>query len=228
MFSLYPIIDAWKSPQVKLQGVVRWRKYLNKARRQNTLQHSHSITLLGIMVLAELRSFIDLDEALVLSALALHDVGEGEVGSDTLYIDKTKHGDVNEYLAFRNLYREMKPGVLFSLKKAFLLQFCLSDYSEFPEEAQRIMDSLKKEKKFEALAFEAIERLDYILYAVEQWENGNQKILVQTLRHQLEKIDSLAENLPGFRKIWTKKISVWSENFLEQNQGLWIEEKSKA
>jgi hypothetical protein len=180
------------------------------------------------MVLAELRSFIDLDEALVLSALALHDVGEGEVGSDTLYIDKTKHGDVNEYLAFRNLYREMKPGVLFSLKKAFLLQFCLSDYSEFPEEAQRIMDSLKKEKKFEALAFEAIERLDYILYAVEQWENGNQKILVQTLRHQLEKIDSLAESLPGFKKVWTKKISVWSENFLEENQGFWIEEKSKA
>jgi hypothetical protein len=82
----------------------------------------------------------------------------------------------------------------------------------------------------ETLAFEGIERWDYILYALEQYrERGNEKILVQTLRHQIKPLNVLARELPGFGDvIWTTDILSWAHQFLASHEGQWIEQKSEA
>jgi hypothetical protein len=229
MYSFLPMIQAWREPQVNLEKVFRWKKYLNNSRPQNSLQHSHAITLLGSMVLVQLRPsfYSPLDEALVLTALSVHDVGEGQLGFDTLYIDKNDLVDVDEYLAFKHLYQNLPLIVYHELEKAFLLQFALKNSDKFPLKAQEKMKILRREKRFEALAFEAIERLDYVFYAFDQFsENDNKEILVQTLRHQLSHLEYLGEKLPGFCNIWSWAESDWTRDFLEKNKGLWIEEKS--
>ncbi len=229
---IYQLIDAWKSPQVKLPEVVRWKKYIDKdegTRPQNTLQHSHSIVLLGSIVLEKLRPYVDIDGRFVLTALNVHDIGEGEVGMDTLYFDKNVSADLQEYVGFRKLYEILGQPVFDYLNKAFLLQFALKNPPEFPEDARKVMDVLSKENKLECLIFEALERFDYILYAMEQYlEKGNRKIAVQTLRNQIPHLDRLSGEIPGFREtVWTNEISEWCKNFIEFNKDIPIEQKGE-
>ena len=229
MMPFLSMIEAWKSPQEKLNKVIRWKKYLENARPQNSLQHSHSITILGIMVLSRIKSFVSLDEGLILSALTLHDVAEGEVGFDTLYIDKTNLSDEKEYFAFVKLYQKTSPDVFDYLHKAFLLQFAFKDPEDFPSSARTEITELRKTKRNEALCFEAIERLDYVFYAIEQaTEKNNTKILIQTLRHQLSHLNKLNQELPGFETIWTEEISQWAQQLLSTYEGLWIETKESV
>lgn len=227
---LRPLISAWKTPQIKLPQVVRWAKYLNSGvRRQDSVQHSHAITILCVMVIAQISAAnnVELDEGLLLSAFAVHDVGEGELGWDTLYIDKTAEEDLAEYLAFRKCYEMLGPAWR-ALHVAFLLQFCLKNPEIFPADAREIMEYLATMHRYEALAFDAIERWDSFLYAAEQFmERGHEKILVQMLRNNLLRLNALATELPGFATIWTPELSVWASAFLKQREGNWIEGKGE-
>lgn len=83
--------------------------------------------------------------------------------------------------------------------------------------------------KWECLAFDAIEKWDYILYALEQFiEQGNAKILVQVMRHQASQMDRLAKKLPGFGKqIWTDSIRSLFSEFLDHYKDYWIEQKGE-
>ena len=82
----------------------------------------------------------------------------------------------------------------------------------------------------EALVFEAVERFDYVLYALEQYlERGNEKILVQVLRNRVPRLDRLASCLNDFGKlIWTEKISDWARDFIKAREGQWIEQKGEV
>ena len=227
--NLRPLIAAWQAPQVGLPEVVRWAQYVadGNVRHQNTLQHSLAITILGAMVIAQIRaaSAAELDGELLLTALAIHDEGEGDLGQDTLWKDKSAKGDLAEYLAFRKRYEMLGPAWR-SLHAAFLLQFCLKNPECFPEDAREIMERLSATHRYEALAFEAIENWDYLLYSFEQYlERGNEKILVQVFRNQAPILNRLAAELPGFAAIWTPELSAWSKNFLARREGCWIEEK---
>lgn len=228
-----PLLDAWRAPQVGLPEVLRWKKYIEKdqgVRPQNSLQHSHAITLLGAMVVEQLRPYVQLDFGLLMTALAVHDVGEGEIGKDTLYIDKTTAGDLEEYSAFCHRYEPLGGLVFDLLHRAFLLQFALKNPECFPPTARALMREIAGVNRMEALAFDAVERWDYLLYALEQYhERGNEKILVQTLRGQIGHLNRLADDLPGFGKaIWKKEISVWSGEFLGSHDGKWVEKKGET
>src|SRR3989338_2259237 len=109
--SLEPIIEVWKNVQINLPEVIRWKKYTEKwgGRKQNSLQHTESIVLLGITVLEKLKSYVKLDNSLLISALAVHDIGEGEIKRDTAYVDKSQAGDLEEYLAFRKRHEPLGP-----------------------------------------------------------------------------------------------------------------------
>ncbi len=226
-------LDVWKSGQTQLPSVVRWSKYIDKdqgARKQDSLQHSYSLSVLGVLMLARLRRQGMLDEVLVLTALLLHDHGEGEIGKDTLYVDKSTEGDLAEYLAFRARYGRLSPEEFTFVHRAFLLQFALKDPPEFPEDARAIMRCLRLDHRADCLAFDALERWDYVLYALEQYaERGNEKILVQTLRNQLPKLDLLARDLPGFRQaVWTDETAADARAFLARFDGQWIESKGET
>jgi len=227
-----PVIKVWKSAQVRLPKVLRWSKYIGRdegVRPQNNLEHSFSIALLGTLVIEQLRLHVALDEGLLITALCIHDVGEGEIGQDTLYIDKSNDQDLREYNAFCALYRGLPDPVFDHFHRAFLLQFALKRQSGFPADAVRILHELAERKYFEALAFEAIERWDYLLYAAEQYsELGNEKILVQVLRHQLSHLNRLSKELPGFGEIiWSRSTAEGYEAFLESRKGMWIEQKGE-
>ncbi len=228
-----PLLDAWKAPQVGLPEVVRWKKYIDKdqgARLQNSLQHSHAITLLGAMMVGQLHPYVQLDSGLLMTALAVHDVGEGEIGKDTLYIDKSTAGDLDEYLAFQRRYEPLGESAFNVLHRAFLLQFALKNPESFPPRARALMCKLAVTNRLEALAFDAVERWDYVLYALEQYrERGNEKILVQTLRHQIGHLNRLSDDLPGFSQaICKKESSVWSAEFLGSHRGKWEERKGEV
>ena len=90
------LISSWLKPQTSLTEVIRWKKYLKKgkgAREQSSLQHSLSITIVGGLLIWKLSAYIKLDAMLLMTALAIHDVGEGRTG-DTHYIDKNERGDL--------------------------------------------------------------------------------------------------------------------------------------
>lgn len=227
----FPVLGPWLSIQTKLKKVIRWEKYIGKdngIRIQNSGEHSLSLALLGIQVLGELSPYVALDEGFVLSALVVHDFGEGEIGKDTLYANKSPSRDVEEYLAFRESFESNSNGQFHLFHRAFLLQFASDSPSTiFPDDAQVIMKDLMTKYPMEVLAFRAIEIWDYLYFAFEQYaRRGNSTILVQTLRHQFERLDDLAENLPGFREqIWTRDIRGWCENFLETHKDQMIEKK---
>lgn len=232
--TIVPLIEAWKTPQVGLDEVPRWKKYIDKGegvRRQNSLQHSLSITILVAIMRARLRIYLPfLDWLLVTTAVAIHDVGEGIIKKDTHYIDKTLEGDLAEYLAFRRHYEPLGNGVFSPLHRAFLLQFARKNPEIFPDDARQIMGDLAREHLMEAFMFDAIERWDYLLYAFEQYhERGNKKILVQVLRNNIAAIQDISRNLEGFStEIWTPELDLWTKNFLRAHEGMWIEQKGEA
>jgi hypothetical protein len=232
--ALVPLLEAWKTPQVGLDEVSRWSKYIDKdqgVRRQNSLQHSLSITILVPMMKARMR--LDqpfLDWLLVMTALSVHDVGEGIIKKDTHYIDKTVEGDLAEYRAFRQRYEPLGDTLFDPLHRAFLLQFARKNPEIFPEDARQIMAGLAKDCFLEALMFDAIERWDYTLYALEQYhERGNEKVLVQVLRNNIAAIDYLIKNLLGFgANIWTREFDLWVKDFLRAHEGMWIEQEGEV
>ncbi|MDP2838082.1 MAG: hypothetical protein Q8O53_02295 [Candidatus Moranbacteria bacterium] len=227
-------LQVWTSGQVGLPKVPRWSKYHedghSMVRRQDSLQHSYSITVLGKVFCYKLRPHVCLDEGLLQNALLIHDHGEGEIQYDTHYIDKTEQGDLIEYKAFTKCYSVFPTDLFCEFQRAFLLQFALKCPASFPTGACIVMDQLAATKKTECLAFDAIERWDYVLYALEQFlERGNEKILLQVMRHQKPHLDRLVGELPGFGdEIWTVSIRQWFDGFLVQNQGAHIEQKGKC
>lgn len=230
---LLPLLGVWKTPQVGLDKVPRWKKYLKKGkgvRRQNSLQHSLSIAILGSMVTTRLSAYVSIDAGFVITSLIIHDVGEGIRRKDVLYIDKTVEEDFDEYLAFRRVYESLDAALFDRLHHAFLLQFARKNPDIFPKDARKIMTYLSKKFFLEALIFDAVERWDYVLYALEQYhERGNKKILVQVLRSQISPLNELAEKIPGFgTEIWTWEIASWANGFIKDHEGMWIEEKGEV
>jgi 5'-deoxynucleotidase YfbR-like HD superfamily hydrolase len=225
-------LDVWKSGQEGLSLVPRWSKYVGKeqgVRPQDSLKHSYSLTILGMIFMERIRRYQPLDEAFLLSALLLHDHGEGEIGRDTLYVDKNAEGDLAEYLAFRKRYSALGAAEFASFDRAFLLQFAVKDPPGFPEDAKRVMASLRIGRLPEALVFDALERWDYVMYALEQYfERGHAKILAQVLRNQIAKLEVLCIQLHGLRDvIWTDEIAAECRAFVAAYDGKWIEQKGE-
>ncbi|MFA6354763.1 MAG: hypothetical protein WCX12_03725 [Candidatus Paceibacterota bacterium] len=226
------ITESWLSIQTRLSSVIRWDKYIEGdggVRIQNSCQHSLSISLLGIQMMTQISPYAIFDRNLVLSALIIHDFGEGEMGRDTVFIDKSGVGDLEEYSAFLKVFSKLPPDQFYFFHRAFLLQFALDVPKIFPHDAKEIMKELARNERVEALVFRAVEIWDYLLYAFEQYtERGNVRILVQTLRHQIRRLDYLARSLPGFRKeIWKKEIRDWCVRFVDSYEGQFIEAKGE-
>ncbi len=230
------LVDVWRSGQIALPQVQRWSKYVhdtetNGTRSQDALQHSYSLVTLGIIFLRLMRPYLEgLDAELVLTALHVHDHGEGELGVDTCYIDKTEEGDLNEYLAFLKRYSRLSDAGTFDhFHRAFLLQFARKNPKSFPPFARAAMKNLRQNYPQEMLAFEALERWDCLLFPLEQFaERGNAKVLVQVLRNQLPHLDRLAQELKGFGiVIWTPAIRAACVDFLDAHEGEWIERPKK-
>jgi hypothetical protein len=232
LFAWTGILTVWTGCQSSLVAVRRWSNYANPVVGgfpQNSLQHSYSIGLLGIMMIKKLQGYIDINHGMIRDTLLIHDLGEAEVGHDTLHIDKTVEKDIREYQAFYESTKHLESGLFIHLKRAYLLQFCLGGQELWPDDARRMMTRLRRNNHNEALLFQAIERWDYLMYVLELYQRTeNVEPLVQVLRHQVPWFVRLSEELPGFKQeIWTTNMATWCLNLLEEHKGQFIEEKSK-
>lgn len=76
------------------------------------------------------------------------------------------------------------------------------------------MTELWKYHRESVLVFQAIEGLDYILYAIEGYEKcGDEVILVHVLRNVSPRLDKVASMLPELREhIWTDELRDFCAN----------------
>lgn len=204
------ISETLQGAQTILTGVYRWSKYADTGiRRQDDLQHSYSITLLASIFINMLNWYNPLvDQALVLNAFLVHDYGEGLLDRGICLTDKVKNDDLDEYNAFVGKCSALDKKAFEQLHKAYLLQYAIEERPDFPSEGQEIINSLRATRMIEILIFRAVETWEYILYALEQHNNGHQTILAEVMGNAKQRLVFLSDNLPGFKEvIWTREIA---------------------
>jgi len=213
-----------------------WRCWLfsdRRLRKQSDLQHSYAMTILLQWAIAKLAKHNpDLDRYLVICCGADHDLGEGETKNDVCALTKRREVDVREYFAFRKVIDKFDLAVREDMARAFLLQFAdvnkdqrVEDWALFPSEAQDILEWLAENRRLEARIFRYLERLEYILYAIEQANlYGNFHLAAEVtsknagyvfISHQ-EDMERACQLIPGFREeIWTLEIQETISEFIQ-------------
>lgn len=216
------LLVPWLSAQTKLREITRWsRFYEHGNRRQDAAVHSLSAVFLALPVLDQIGRYQpDLDQALILGALAVHDFGEGELGRDILWPDKGLEHDIAEYEAFVKMLGGPENADDAMLQR-FLLQFARKGpeyHARFPERAQTIFEHLKMTYGAEAELFEAIEYLDYMLYILEQIREGGTlaKAFKGEIHTVIDVLSRAAEEIPGFHEVWTPELDVWARSLMPE------------
>lgn len=202
------LLRIWTNVQVLMTKVVRWGPFVEyqNTRHQDNLQHTHGLVEFCFTFVELLRPYVALNGHLLAAACHVHDYGEAVLKQDTLYNLKNDTQDFREYQGFLKHYTG-HPCFDF-WHWAYLLQYCRKRPPTFPPDAQIIMLELAASRPMEAIAFDALERLDYLLYALEQrYAAGNRDILAHVIKNQTQKLDTLAGELPGLREVfWTDEF----------------------
>jgi len=213
--------------QTSLTPVVRWSSIKKswlytllhpnvKIRKQNDLEHSFAMVMLLINLVLKLRPHNpNLDTLLLLMAPADHEFGEAELGRDVCHLVKDKRDDNYEYLAFIRRFACLGDEAMVYHRQAFLLQFAGVEAKEqakaweiFSEADKDILRWLWENKFLEAYIFKYAERLEYILYALEQGRIfRNYVITEEVLRHHISDMRQACDLIPGWEeKVWTPNI----------------------
>lgn len=220
---LQALLYVWQAGQTLLPQVARWAPFVKhqNTRPQNVLQHTHSLSGFAISFIETMEHEyqVFLDGYLLLAACQLHDYGEGalRLQEDVLNPDKTDNDDLREYRAFVTDYQDV-PGFDTIKHKAYLLQHAWKQPQNFPPDAERIMESLCRENHGGVHAFPALEKLDYLLYALEQRiHRGNADLLAHVLNRQAPHLDVLSKKLLHLdRAYWSPEIKA---QYLELAKG---------
>lgn len=163
------------------------------------------------MYLRFLELGVRLDAFLFLTAIKLHDQGEGILNRDVQLPVKRLQHDIDEYIAFVEHYGGLHAFDVFH--QAYLLQHCLApdeDIEQFSGAAPEIMRFLRVRKRVEALTFRALENLDYFWYAVEQYVLlGNANVMANVVLHNASKLDALVKELPAVGVYWSPEYIRW-------------------
>ena len=244
------ILDLWKQRQTGLVKVFRWnhfsgrnnrwRKLILKiesaiqstclflrhplVREQNCLQHTDALSwLMIIFVNMTKHDAPNLDYQLLLSIPPIHDEGEDILNRDIAFTVKNNGHDLAEYNAFRTRYiclEKSMNGTFENLHRAFLLQFCLNIPENFSSSTKQLMTQLAKNHNQEARIFNALEHIDYILFALEQYIcRGHIKILYEVVKKSMPILDDHAKHLPTLKKyLWTEEVQQNFTDFLKKHR----------
>lgn len=189
--------------------IIRFNRFLSKLghrmRLQNGYDHRASVQAVATECMIDMSSYVRLDQLLITRAFNHHDEPEGILGVDHPATEKKDVHDLEDYVIFEKLYRSMSAKVWAALQEAFLLQFCLTNPSCFPDDARQVMAWLARDHRHDALFFQAIQQYDYLLYGYDQLVNrGIVEIINEVSRNQMGSLDAMREELPGFREVvWT-------------------------
>jgi 5'-deoxynucleotidase YfbR-like HD superfamily hydrolase len=189
-----------------MERIPRWAKYVALgASAENDLQHSFSASLLAIIVIETLRDKApqwSFDPYAVLACVVIHDLGETVVG-DTHYIDKTPQKDRAEFDAFAAMLEPFPEAIRRRLEDIYLLQY-RTTRSTLPN--SHMIDDVRPspfpdhpDSSREALVFDSIERLGYLLYAYREYrERADLTLMLQVCRHQHSELLRLSGIIPAF------------------------------
>lgn len=219
--ALGPLLEIWTDTQIGLGEVIRFGTHIeddSTLRRQTTLEHKISVLVITTLLLPRLRNHIPIDESLIIRGFTLHDVGEGILKRDVVWVHKSDEKDLEEYLAFSDHTKHLRGIEYEESQRAFLLQFASKNPQCFPAHARQIMTKLWGENKYEVLVFAALEAYDYLFYGFEDLKKtGRVVLLTRILRNQIPRLNEFATLIPGFRTIWTEKLQRWCETFIVKN-----------
>ncbi len=204
--------------------VLRWQGHpgttLGDYRVQSNDDHRRELLqlLVSLLVLLRSRNF-QVDEHLLMTAVWHHDDAEDFGMGDTLSPLKNVNHDVAEY----NLFcRVIQPNVSAEewahLERAFLLQFATKhrENTQFSDGSREIMANLVTMRPAEVLIFEFLERLDYLMYAVEQaTDKSNPHFIREVYPNQARKLDDLLKRLPELKGFyWREPIGTYCETVI--------------
>jgi hypothetical protein len=208
--------------QTAPKSIVRWslvkRSWLYtlfhpkaRVRHQDLLQHSLGMVMLLINISLKLKKHIPgLENFLLVQAATTHDFGEIEMKRDVCFLDKGINHDHEEYAAFIKKISCLGEELTIFHRRAFLLQFADNpkSWEHFSEKDQKILSSLHYHSHMETLIFKYSERLEYILFALEQGNRlKNHVIVEEVLRHHIPDMRRACELIPGWRKeIWSDEM----------------------
>ncbi len=203
------LLKIWEL-QSKFPKIIRWSSSIEQPggeilRRQTCTKHVLSVEFTARFVIDVYTNLtkVMIDREFLLDAFHFHDYGEPLKGRDVVATIKKDTDDRDEYLAFMDFIKDLPEPILLNYQRAFLLQFCLDDPDCFPDEAREIMAELKKEKYQEAILFKFIENLDYLLYAIEQYqEQGYTPILISVLTNTKPNFDFCKKANPELFQIF--------------------------
>lgn len=213
---------VWTILQTMMTGLYRWHRFNGlevEIRQQDLLQHSYSITFLGTTLIERFRPFLPttfFDDHLVLTTLLVHDVPEAILKRDVSLTKKGATDDVAEYATFCIFIEGLPADLQLHLKRAFLLQFALENekWQYFDDEAWGIMNELSTTRRAEAIMFTIIEHWDYLMYMVEQYEEGNAYLLYECLKREVPTWAQLNSLQPAFGQLLlTPELEAWFTNF---------------
>ncbi len=210
-----------------LGKVERWKPFQVKCgtRSQTTIHHTGTITHVALLVIQSIRADdkqVAFDDAFVHGALAIHDHGEvidAPDGRDTVYDDRTVTKDQRETAAFRESIAHLPNELQYAMLEHYMLQYVQGRGDvAYDDLTRRIVADLIYKRTTEFFVFEAVEKLDYLFYALNEWVGkGNVRILVHVLRRQHAVLAKFARHFKGFgRLLYTDDFITWCEMILEQ------------
>jgi len=220
ILELFPI---WKLSQIDLSKTIRWKEHLKgnpEMRRQSVLDHTLSFSIVSTIALMLMQPYKKLNEALLQKAFLIHDLPEGILRRDINAQKKQDEDDRDEFLAFEDKFRHLPDDAYIELRKAYLLQFARRNPDCFPEHARAVMEDIVEKNFYEAVAFEALEKWEYIFYALETSQDQTHPYLfTKVLCDNLPQLQEYAEILPGFREaVFTHEFEGYIKKYLEVNR----------
>lgn len=206
--------------------VVRWVGHpacrMGQYRTQTTSDHRGELLMLLQSLLIHLHELeIRPDSRLLMSAIWHHDDGEDFGFGDTLYTFKRQEHDLAEYQIFVKHVQPVVSDLEWRhLQRAFLLQF-VQTYAEselFPQEARAVMQELQQTRSVEAMIFGYLERLDYLLYAVEQAQvYGNPHFVREVFPNQRDRLDVYIREWPALRGFyWPDPLRPFCQKIVDE------------
>lgn len=215
-------LPFWKMFQEDYRNVPRWKGYRDANPNlplQTNLEHQNSLSTLFMYALPGICEK-GLGRVMLMHACNLHELGEIENG-DTLYHLKTEDKHLKELFSFDEILTKnmsfLVPGVLDICRYAYILQHVTNESVNFSGHpwAEEMLKRARKKNLGEGQVFDALERLDYILYALRGFQEcGDVVILKHVYCNQAKRLDEYAKMIEGFDKWWTKKMSASVKRFM--------------
>ncbi len=216
-------LDLWSLLQEGYRKIPRWGEYRKanpKLPLQTNLEHQNSLDWLFQSALPFVGSK-QLCRRVLSTACKVHELGEVDNG-DTLFHNKTPDKHLRELLSFEEIVSRMDFVNTFHkdmLREAFILQFVTDKKVTFEGHpwAERKLENARFEYFEEGQVFNALETLDYVLYAIHGYRVcGDVVILKHIYSNQVEILDQYSVTIPGFDVWWDKKMSSRAHRFMRK------------